>query len=362
MERHKQLSSQSGGLAVRQVVLALSLATHLSCCSVSHGEDTAEDLVSRMIISREQLHAGDLTIRGFERRESLGANNTIHTRPVQERIRFDFARARLWHEKTLTYANMDPDSGPLHEIIVYGKGGTYRKSVEAMQIAIGKAGVPSGFWDPRIYGLCTYDDLLRYTTLAKYAEAFREGISEAKFTIGPRGNDGIVVAEYLYGSDPGKPEVIDGRRRIWIDSDRGFVPIRTEQQQRGAGSMASNSEGWMPPVAVSTATWEIQDGVWVPTSAIVKLKVEDSSGEGLAITYDLAFDWLLINPPLDESVFSLERLDVPAGSHYIIDTRLDRTRPLIIQHPAVPDADALMRIQGANMPGSLILDPEARGR
>lgn len=55
-----------------------------------------------------------------------------------------------------------------------------------------------------------------------------------------------------------------------------------------------------------------------------------------------------VNPPLDESLFSIERLDTPPGSHFIVDVTRDRANPIFLQHPSVPDEKKLREILEAN--------------
>ena len=55
-----------------------------------------------MFSGRERLGAGDVRIRGVEKRVMFRQNvNKTNSRDIDERLRFDFSRASVWHEAEL---------------------------------------------------------------------------------------------------------------------------------------------------------------------------------------------------------------------------------------------------------------------
>jgi len=328
----------------------------LVCFAPCFAIDDELHIVSSLISGRERLYAGEVSIRGLERHSDLENKSQPNVRSIGELMRFDFANGRLWHEVERTWADMPVDAKPPIEIFVYGKEGVFRKNVDSKTITVGKPSPPNEFWDLRVFGLCTYDDLLRFTKLSDFEVAYREASENGTLKVLSQDENGLIAIDYLNISSAKTPETLDVRRRIWIDPARDHVPVRTEQHFQNTGSIDTDSDGWALG-AVSTATWErVGDGVWVPASATVLMKVGDSSG-GMTIEYELAFEWHSVNPLLDESRFSLTTLDVPVGSHHIIDYSIDRTNPIYVQHPLVPDAKVLRKIIETN---SRSLEPPKR--
>lgn len=306
-------------------------------------------VVSQLIAGRQALYAGEVSIRGLERHTDLENKNPPKVRIINELIRFDFANGRSWHEVEGTWANMPTDIKPDTDIHVFGKDGYYLKTVRSKHISVASPRAPNGFWDPRVFGLCTYDDLLTFTAFSEFEKVFQEAATGGTLSVLNQNTDEMTVIDYLNCTSDKTPETLDVRRRIWIDPARGYVPVRTEQQFRRPDAPDADKDGWQPPYSISTATWDLHnDDVWVPGSAVVMMKVSDSSGAGMTIEYELAFDWHSVNPPLDESLFSIERLDTPPGSHFIVDFTRDRANPIFLQHPSVPDGRKLREILEAN--------------
>lgn len=339
----RDCSSFSGTKAIGPLLVA-QLLVFFAPCSAS---DDELHIISSLINGRERLYAGEVSIRGLERHSDLESKSPPNVRSISELMRFDFANGRLWHEVERTWADMPVDAKPPIEVYVYGKDGVFRKDVDSRTVTVGKPAPPNAFWDLRVFGLCTYDDLLRFTKLSDFEVAFREASKNGTLMIHSQFDGELIVIDYLNSSSAQTPETLDVRRRIWIDPARDHVPVRTEQHFKDTGSLDTDADGWALG-AVSSATWErLDNDVWVPESAMVLMKVGDSSG-GMTIEYELAFEWHSVNPPLDESRFSLATLDAPAGSHHIIDYSIDRTNPIYVQHPLVPDAKVLRKIIEAN--------------
>ncbi len=308
----------------------------------------ATTTVSGYIAERERLYAGDVTIRGVEERSTTGGSKSFsNSRDILERMQFDFVRNRLWHEKQISSLNSGPRPAPLREVFVYGESAAFRKQVEAKQITIAKPSAPRQFWDVRACGICSHGDMLNFTQLPQHAEALQRGLKEGRLTEDHVGKDGVAVLTLTYarGLNPTNKDAIDGRSKFWIDTKRGFVPIKMESQDLDTRSQSTGRLEWKPVSVRSSATWQLREEVWIPTSAQVGLFLIGPDDSAYTIRHALSFEWHSVNPEMDESAFSLDRLDKPKGTHLIIDTTVDRAKPIIVQHPSVHNLETLQEIQ-----------------
>lgn len=303
------------------------------------------------IAERERLYAGDVTIRGVEERSTTGGSKDVsNSRDILERMQFDFVRNRLWHEKQISSLISGPRPAPLHEVFACGESASFRKQVESKQITIVNPSAPGRFWDVRACGICSHADMLSFTQLPQHAEALQRGLKEGRFTEDQVEKDGVAVLTLTYarGLNPTDKDAIDGRSRFWIDTKRGFVPIKMESQDLDTRSQSTGRLEWKPVSVRSLATWQLRDEIWVPTSAQVGLFLIQPDDSKFTISHDLIFEWHSVNPELGESAFSLDRLDEPKGTHLIIDTTIDRAKPTIVQHPSVHNLKTLQEIQARN--------------
>lgn len=94
-----------------------------------------------------------------------------------------------------------------------------------------------------------------------------------------------------------------GRRILWIDQSVGYSPVRLEIHDLGQLDK---------PPALSTlstrasCTWLEKERVWVPTSFVIEGEMETSEPR----KYELSFDWMKVNQPVDSGKFSPEGLKI----------------------------------------------------
>jgi hypothetical protein len=102
---------------------------------------------------------------------------------------------------------------------------------------------------------------------------------------------------------------------VWLDSKKGYTPIRMEVRGEGAKEARSESE----------VTWIALGDAWVPKAFLLK----ERRRRDLAITYALAFDWEAVNSPVSRRLFSWEGFDLPRGAK-VVDFRLGRNHPITV--------------------------------
>jgi hypothetical protein len=324
--------------------VVLCLFAYCNIANMVHicAEDmSAQELVDSFFAERERLYAGDVVVNGTEETFTTGrAKNSFSSKNISEWIRFDLKQGRLWHEKALSPSQ--------HLISVCGSDALYIKHVEAKQIFMYPPAPPHRFWDPRTFGICRYSDLLDFTTLATFKSDFQEAVAQRRLSVKGPDAEGIVIATLEYSGDSNQSKPTGRLSRFWIDSKRGFVPIRMESQDLDSITSKDGTKVWHPHANTSKAVWTQIGEVWVPTSATVDLSMPRPDSSTFTIRHDLVFDWHTVNPVLHEEDFKLAQLDIPRGSHIVADAREDRLKPIIIQHPSVPDPATLKRILELN--------------
>lgn len=330
----------------------LLVLAHFACClgiaSVGFCNDRDSELcLDRMIGNREQIYAGDYAMRGVHKLNTVVKGvATTASRDINERIKFDFSQGVLRHEKEIGSLG-DPESvTPPRQVLLYGADASYRQSVDAKRIDVGQKSEPQDFFDPRIAGMCSIAGFEKSVRLSLLTEAFRAGLNEHRFSVQDADDEILIAVLNVPQNEGGK---FMSRRRLWIDKNRGYVPIRMEMQWNEAFSTDEATPRWGKPFETGEATWEEMQGVWVPTSASITLSQQAPVRQySEVLTYDLAFQWFAVNPEYDPAEFLIETLDIPKGSHLIVDSSGNRSKPVITQHPNVPNADELRRIVASN--------------
>ena len=104
-----------------------------------------------------------------------------------------------------------------------------------------------------------------------------------------------------------KSDKLFSQRTLWIDSAQGFAPIRMRQDVtvvRESGERVSfvESEG--------ECKWKQVNGHWVPD----EWKVSVGNGRR---SLDFACNWVLVNAPIDETLFTVKGLNVPLGTKIV---------------------------------------------
>ena len=115
-----------------------------------------------------------------------------------------------------------------------------------------------------------------------------------------------------------------------------------EGQKLDAHASTPGRRVWKAPDDLSSTSWELINGVWVPTSFSVKHVVGVPGLDSLEIGLDLTMECLSVNPEYREDEFSLAKLDTLKGSHLIIDA--SRDPPLIVQKPGLLDTTTRWRM------------------
>jgi hypothetical protein len=86
---------------------------------------------------------------------------------------------------------------------------------------------------------------------------------------------------------------------LWIDESRGFTIARSETR---VGNSVDNSILW-DDAYVSEVSWTDRKGIWVPKT----LKLQET-GDIVARSYALSFEWESVNDPVSDELFTKEGL------------------------------------------------------
>lgn len=129
----------------------------------------------------------------------------------------------------------------------------------------------------------------------------------------------------------------------WFSTDRGNVPVRfltRKLKQADDGSLQPNG----PNDVDFSVHWIEFKGAFVPREQTITERVLNPAGEVLgSMDTGLTFEWEMVNEDFEDmSVFSVESLDVPKGSHKIVDGRSGE--PIVIQDPRIPSAAMLAQL------------------
>ncbi|WP_153558032.1 hypothetical protein [Roseimaritima sediminicola] len=311
---------------------------------------TPKEVVARIVESREKLYAGDVVIRGIERRAFPNQPNPVRsTRQIFERQLFDLPRERLWHEQRKGALTTEADPDAPHEVRLFGAEGYYQCSVYAKHINVFRPALPVDFWDCRAFGICTFGDLNSFARFEEHVGNFEAAIAGSLAKVESTDADGIIVLVVDSPKSSQKPGDINRRTRYWVDTNQDFVVVRMEQQYKSQSSQKGTGDAvWMPPTTKSATEWTFVNHVWVPKSTNVSFRLNEEGNTVLSVQFELAFDWHAVNQVFDESNYSLAKLDVPEGSHYILDMQRDPANPLVVQHPNISNAEVLEKFAKAS--------------
>ena len=113
------------------------------------------------------------------------------------------------------------------------------------------------------------------------------------------------------------PEVdtVTARRTVWLDQKAGFSPIRMELKYRATAMPA----GQWKPTLESETTWAEVAGVWVPRTD----HVVASHSAPTMDSYELSFDWEMVNGVVPPETFTLAGLKLKPG-YQVVDNSLGR--------------------------------------
>lgn len=103
------------------------------------------------------------------------------------------------------------------------------------------------------------------------------------------------------------------RREIWLDQNRGYTPIHFTIRRRSGSQDKPNWQG--APIEEADLTWEKNGDVWVPKTYSHRQQV----GQKLVSSFTIALQWESVNEPVDESLFTYERLNTPVKAQVVSD-------------------------------------------
>jgi len=132
--------------------------------------------------------------------------------------------------------------------------------------------------------------------------------------------------------------MVSERKHIsrWIDTKRGFTPIRMESRYR---LPELGETQWRAPFQTHEIKWTQIADVWVPASYQIFYRMElppEKDPEPPDYKYtpryrtfhcEYAFEWESVNEPVDEAYFNYEGFDLPDGTK-IADARAGELRVL----------------------------------
>lgn len=159
-------------------------------------------------------------------------------------------------------------------------------------------------FDPRAIGLYYYSDFERNVPLDTVIKSWDRG-------------DAIEVvreADGLYRLRRVDEGPISSRTTIWLDTERGYTPIRLETNDKKTGS-----DDWSDAITLSQTTYQKLGNVWVPKT----YHIDDRQFHPRLLAYDLVFEWESVNEPVDPKLFTVEGFDAPKGT-YVVDRRIGR--------------------------------------
>ncbi|QDS94494.1 hypothetical protein FF011L_32730 [Roseimaritima multifibrata] len=329
------------------VVVTAMLTIH---ASVAKSDDLdIDEVIERVFLERKKLYAGDVSVRGLKQVANFANQEmTRNTRDIVERFRFDYSQNHLFHEEELHNLSDKPTVNPLHRITILAASEGYVKSVEASTISVSDVNTPMRALDLRAVGLSIYVDLMNSMNLAAYEKMIRRSHKEEKIELERLDQDGLVVLTVIHGDPLDQLKASNRRTRCWIDTGNGYTVVRLETQSLRKGDSPDKEESWRVPTITVSTSWKPLNGTWVPLSTHTDLTVGIPDVSTSTFSFDLAFEWHSVNQDFREADYSIELLDVPRGSHCIIDGRgIRREKPVIVQHPNV-DPLTLKRINTFN--------------
>lgn len=171
-------------------------------------------------------------------------------------------------------------------------------------------------FDVRAVGLMIWADLGRYS-LPEMVDAYRRKRNDLMDVVEESESPGTYRCSLRFNftvKGQSKPPWW-GAHTLWIDSKRGFSPIRLHI----APPPPANPPRAEPRAEDrSEAHWIERSGVWIPEKWVLTY----GDGEN-RFKYDLSFTWESINEPLPDRLFSYEDFGAPKGTP-VFDQRAGR--------------------------------------
>lgn len=219
---------------------------------------------------------------------------------------FDFAERRLRFDR-YRGDHVNKFAETREGCLVYSSsGGVISKRLEARKCERSNV-LP---FDIRTIGLATLGEIRASFSLERVLEI----LDDAEVTEPVEVSDTVCKLSWVYTKS------LKIRRSLWIDSSRGFAPIRMEVFVLGKEARPEAPEDWGRPVEGCETVWRENSGSWVP----VQCKFEASGTERASFI----FSWESINASVKPDLFEPEGFDLPKGT-YVENKRLPDGRKVI---------------------------------
>ena len=294
---------------------------------------TLDEIRHRVEFGRSKIDSGEIAIRGSIR---VSDDDRSFAGDVSALYLFDFKNHKLlcdtegpagsvagdkrgaivrrvygsYGDMTLFFSNIGRDSGGT--LNIYDPGVLRDRSLAGSK----------GTWDVRALGIVPFWDMDRTIPFADAVDKFFNvtfGV-DSLVTIDAGGI--IQIRSFAENGN--------GRSTIWIDSARGFAPIKRIYEY---GAKGLNSEFVVERIEQEyNLDWALLEGIWVPRSFSIDWLVpyfrsdvpqvpENISTKRTSESY--TFEWVSLNETIDGSRFDYPSLNLPAGT-YVWDMREGR--------------------------------------
>ncbi len=324
------------------------------------GEPLASDeLLKGMRFERQKLVSGICSIVGTETVETHDSEGQIQPLKIEAAFSFVEPKIRFQHIGSAEvlrgghYESFEADrlicllpDRTLH----YTNFASERGAVSVLPpntLKYAKVQGTRGYFDPRCLGMLSINKLYDGVSFDTVFREFEDTISKCQLS---RVSESI----YKFGwkAPHSRPGEISARKSIFVDVAKGFA-ITQEVVEVGVfrvdGSFVPLSEHFSNTASTSAAedviarrlavdipfrqelTWEKTDGVWVPTSFLIRDVSQrfDKSDSGMLspdsarlveLEFACTLDWSKVNEALDVDEFNLFTFGLPNGTD-IFDIR-----------------------------------------
>lgn len=267
--------------------------------------------------SGEVVLSGTYTIRTSKETRSGPSLIAVMFDIDTNRFRFDRSDPEL---ATVIFHDDDPGLAGQQHKLPKTRGGKYARNAHAVDLwfandqaaySLPKGTLAPGVISPfDIRGVGIYD----WVTMSKgyafddlFAVVSRKEVSrlQSTDTVWHLTVESSVAGDILCKQD------------FWVDSKRGFSPVRIERRFKNPKSLDGK---WGQLESWSELSWDSREGVWVPRSWTIA--ANDVKGQELK-RYDFSFTWKSVNTAIPDHVFQKEHFGLAKGV-FLIDKTLER--------------------------------------
>ena len=198
----------------------------------------------------------------------------------------------------------------------------------------------SAIFDPLSVGLLSDVPDEGVIRLAEVVESLEEMLVDDSGTVSiAQADDGATVLSFRRTFDDA-PVVVE--TMYWFSAKYDNLPVRhigRTLHRQADGSLSKTG----PDEFEVSVSWKSSNGTFVPEEQQSTLRVVQRPVVDGRIVPEVAceqvttlrFDWEMVNDEIaNQSVFSIDSVDIPAGSHRIADARLGT--PIVVQDPKLP--------------------------